>query len=214
MDKYDLVLDIIAHPENYTSEELNEIMADEETREIYNLLCKTDAAVKANREINVDAEWETFSNKHKIRRPRPFKWMENRAATIAVVVCSSIVAVAAGIAVTVSVIENKPKQEPVRVMAGMDHSAVSSQDTIIAERGDTVAEKETPVIFENEPLETILQYVSKVYGVEVKFSNKEVSALHLYYKFDPALPLDEVISQLNTFEQINISRNGNTLTVD
>lgn len=214
MDKYDLVLDIIAHPEKYTSDQLIEIMADRETREIYNLLCKTDAAVKANREINVDAEWETFSNKHKIRRPRPFKWMENRAATIAVVVCSSIVAVAAGIAVTVSVIENKPKQEPVRVMAGMDHSAVSSQDTIIAERGDTVAVKETPVIFENEPLETILQYVGKVYGVEVKFSNKEVSALHLYYKFDPALPLDEVISQLNTFEQINISRNGNTLTVD
>lgn len=214
MDKYDLVLDIIAHPEKYTSEELNEIMADGETREIYNLLCKTDAAVKANREINVDAEWETFSNMHKIRRKRPYKWMENRAATIAVVVCSSIVAVAAGIAVTVSVIENKPKQEPIRVMAGMDHSAVSSQDTIIAERGDTVVVTETPVIFENEPLETILQYVGNAYGVEVKFSNKEVSALHLYYKFDPALPLDEVISQLNTFEQINISRNGNTLTVD
>lgn len=214
MDKYDLVLDIIAHPENYTSEELNEIMADEETREIYNLLCKTDAAVKANREINVDAEWGTFSNMHKIRRKRPYKWMENRAATIAVVVCSSIVAVAAGIAVTVSVIENKPKQEPVIVMAEVDQYAVASQDTIIEEHGDSVIVTETPVIFEKEPLETILQYVGKAYGVEVKFNNKEVSALHLYYKFDPALSLDEVISQLNTFEQINISRNGNTLTVD
>lgn len=214
MDKYDLVLDIIAHPEKYTPEELNEVMADGETREIYNLLCKTDSAVAANREINVDAEWETFSDNHKIRRRRPFKWMESRVATIAVIVCSSIVAVAAGIAVTLSVIENKPKQEPVRVLAGVDQSAVASQDTIIKERGDTVVVTETPVIFENEPLEIILQYVGKAYGVEVKFSNKEVSALHLYYKLDPALPLDEVISQLNTFEQINIRRNDNILTVD
>lgn len=214
MDKYDLVLDIIAHPEKYTPEELNEVMADGETREIYNLLCKTDSAVAANREINVDAEWETFSDNHKIRRRRPFKWMESRVATIAVIVCSSIVAVAAGIAVTLSVTDHSPKQEPVRVLAGVDQSAVASQDTIIKERGDTVVVTETPVIFENEPLEIILQYVGKAYGVEVKFSNKEVSALHLYYKLDPALPLDEVISQLNTFEQINIRRNDNILTVD
>ena len=56
MDKYDLVLDIIAHPEKYTSEELNEIMADGETREIYNLLCKTDSAIEAHNVVDVDAE--------------------------------------------------------------------------------------------------------------------------------------------------------------
>lgn len=214
MDKYDLVLDIIAHPEKYTPEELNEVMADGETREIYNLLCKTDSAVAANREINVDAEWETFSDNHKIRRRRPFKWMESRVATIAVIVCSSIVAVAAGIAVTLSVTDHSPKHAAVSVMADEAQTVAISQDTVIKERGDTVAVIEMPVIFENEPLETIMQSVGRTYGVEVKFNNTEVSALHLYYKLDPALPLDEVISQLNTFEQINISRNGNTLTVD
>lgn len=214
MDKYDLVLDIIAHPEKYTPEELNELMADGETREIYNLLCKTDSAVAANREINVDAEWETFSDNHKIRCRRPFKWMESRVATIAVIVCSSIVAVAAGIAVTLSVTDHSPKQAPVSVMADEALTIAISQDTVIKERGDTVAVIELPVIFENESLETVMQSVGKTYGVEVKFNNMEVSALHLYYKLDPALPLDEVISQLNTFEQINISRNGNTLTVD
>lgn len=214
MDKYDLVLDIIAHPEKYTPEELNELMADGETREIYNLLCNTDSAVAANREINVDAEWETFSDNNKIRRRRPFKWMESRVATIAVIVCSSIVAVAAGIAVTLSVTDHSPKQAAGSVMADEAQTVAISQDTVIKERGDTVAVIEMPVIFENESLETIMQSVGRTYGVEVKFNNKEVSALHLYYKLDPALPLDEVISQLNTFEQINISRNDNILTVD
>ena len=58
--KYDVVLDIIEHPENYTPEQLTEILSDSETREIYNLLCKTDSAIEAGREIDVDAEVETF----------------------------------------------------------------------------------------------------------------------------------------------------------
>ena len=58
MDKYDLVLDIIEHPEKYTSEQLAEIMSEPETREIYNLLCKTESVIKGYEEPDVSAEWE------------------------------------------------------------------------------------------------------------------------------------------------------------
>ena len=61
MDKYDLVLDIIEHPENYTSEQLAELLGEPEMREIYNLLCKTDSAIEASRDIDVDVEWEGFA---------------------------------------------------------------------------------------------------------------------------------------------------------
>lgn len=57
MDKYELVLDIVEHPEKYTSEQLAEIMSDPETREIYNQFCKTESAIDANEEVDVDAEW-------------------------------------------------------------------------------------------------------------------------------------------------------------
>lgn len=69
MDKYDLVLDIIEHPENYTSEQLAELLGEPEMREMYNLLCKTDSAIEASRDIDVDVEWEGFAQKHG-RRPR------------------------------------------------------------------------------------------------------------------------------------------------
>ena len=72
----------------------------------------------------------------------------------------------------------------------------------------------TPVMFENEPLEIIMKEVAKTYGIEVKFNDVNVASLHLYYKFDPSQTLNEVIEQLNTFEQINIRRNGNTLIID
>lgn len=67
MDKYDLVLDIIEHPENYTSEQLAELLGEPEMREMYNLLCKTDSAIEASRDIDVDVEWEGFAQKHGLR---------------------------------------------------------------------------------------------------------------------------------------------------
>ena len=212
MDKYELVLDIVEHPEKYTSEQLAEIMSEPETREIYNLLCKTDSAIEANEEVDVDAEWENFSEKHAFRPCRSKFWFGSRAASIAAIICTSIVAVAAGIAVTVVVIDHKP--EPVAENVVVDPSAIAVSTDTLTTKNDTVMVNLTPIVFENEPLEKIMKEVAVVYGVAVKFCNADAASLHLYYKFDPSLPLNEVVEQLNTFEQIDIKQSGNTLTID
>lgn len=212
MDKYDLVLDIIEHPDKYSSEQLAEIMSEPETREIYNLLCKTESAIKDSEEPDVSSEWEKFSDSRLVRARRVFSWFGNRAASIAAIVGSSIVAVAAGIAVTVSVIDHK--SEPIAENTAVAPSAVAISTDTIATKCDTVNVNMTPVMFENEPLEKIMNEVAKTYSVEVKFKDENVASLHLYYKLDPSLTLNDVIEQLNTFEQINIRRNGNTLTID
>ena len=212
MDKYDLVLDIIEHPDKYSSEQLAEIMSEPETREIYNLLCKTESAIKDSEEPDVSSEWEKFSDSRLVRSRRVFSWFGNRAASIAAIVGSSIVAVAAGIAVTVSVIDHK--SEPFAENTAVAPSAVAISTDTIASKCDTVNVYMTPVMFENEPLEKIMNEVAKTYRVEVKFKDENVASLHLYYKLDPSLTLNDVIEQLNTFEQINIRRNGNTLIID
>lgn len=212
MDKYELVLDIVEHPEKYTSEQLAEIMSDFEIREIYNLLCKTDSAIEANKEVDVDAEWEDFSEKHSVCTRRTFFWFGSRAASFAAIVGTSIVAVAAGIAVTVAVIDHKP--EPIAENVVVAPSAVAVSTDTLTTKNDTVMVSLIPIMFENESLEKIMKEVADAYGVEVKFNNKEAALLHLYYKFDPSLPLTKVVEQLNTFEQINIKQNGNILTID
>ena len=212
MDKYDLVLDIIEHPDKYSSEQMAEIMSEPETREIYNLLCKTESAIKDSEEPDVSSEWEKFSDSRLVRSRRVFSWFGNRAASIAAIVGSSIVAVAAGIAVTVSVIDHK--SEPFAENTAVAPSAVAISTDTIATKCDTVNVYMTPVMFENEPLEKIMNEVAKTYRVEVKFKDENVASLHLYYKLDPSLTLNDVIEQLNTFEQINIRRNGNTLIID
>ena len=212
MDKYDLVLDMIEHLENYTSEQLAELLAEPETREIYNLLCKTDSAIEASRGIDVDAEWECFAQKRG-RRPRlSYLWRGSRAASIAAIVGSSVLAVAAGIAVTVAVVTHK--LEPVAKEATIVSTAMPATTEDIITPADTVRSLSEPMMFENEPLEAIIKEVAAAYGVEVKFNNREVASLHLYYKLDTSLPLKEVVEQLNTFEQINIKQDGNILNID
>lgn len=212
MDKYELVLDIVEHPEKYTSEQLAEIMSDSETREIYNLLCKADSAIEADKDIVIDTEWENFLEKHSTQSRRTFYWLGSRAASIAAIVCTSIVAVAAGIAVTMAVIDHNP--EPIREKEVIAPSVVAVTTDTLMVKSDTVKVRLTPVLFENEPLEKIMKEVADAYGVEVKFNNKKAALLHLYYKLDPSLSLHEVVEQLNTFEQINIRQNGNTLIID
>lgn len=212
MDKYELVLDVIEHPEKYTSGRLATIMSDPEVKEIYNLLCKVESSIEANKEIDVDAEWEDFSKKHSVRNSRTFFWFGSRAASIASIVGTSIVAVAAGITVTVTLVDRRP--EPVAENVAVTSSVVAvSTDTLML-NSDTVKVSLTPIMFVNEPLGKIMEKVAAAYGIEVKFNNKEVASLHLYYKFDPSLPLSELVEQLNTFEQINIKQNGNFLTID
>lgn len=212
MDKYDLVLDIVEHPEKYTSEQLAEILSELETREIYNLLCKTDSAIEAEKYIDVDAEWVNFAEKHSVRSRHNFFWFGSRAATIAAIVCTSIVTVATIIGVSV-VIDYKPK--PIADINIVAPTATNVSTDTLTVQSDTVKVCLTPIMFENEPLEKIMTEVAEAYGIEeVIFNNSEAATLHLYYKFDPSLPLNEVVEQLNTFEQINIKQNDNVLTID
>ena len=215
MDKYDLVLDIIEHPLNYTADNLTELLSDPETREIYNLLCKTESAVEANKSIDVDAEWENFGRKHTISHHRYFNWFGSRAASITAIIGTSIVAVAAGIVVTIAV--SMPKSESMENnIEHAEYKYTLNQEKALPHilSTDSIPEELEPIQFENEPLENIMETIARIYNVSISFSSKELTSLHLYYKLDPVLTLDEVISQLNTFEQINITRNGNTLTID
>lgn len=211
MDKYDLVLDIIEHPGDYTAGQLHDILSDPEAKEIYILLCKAGDAVRTVEEPDVDAEWDAFSQSHPLPR-RHYLWRGSRAATVAAVVGTSLVAVAAGIAFTVALTVHKP--DPVIGEVTVTSSDMSVAADSLPTGEDTLKVNTAPVMFENEPLEKIMKSVASFYGVEVKFNNRSASTLHLYYKLDPSLSLNEIVEQLNTFEQIDIRRSGNLLTID
>ena len=212
--RYDMVLDIMEHPEKYTSTHLKEILSDPETREIYNLLCKTDSAIESDKDVDVDAEWERFAKAHNVRKRWPFIRRGSRAASIAIIVCTSLAAIAAGIAITVAVYKGNDSKPAVETTSNSNTVSTVIPEEGLAEPQDSIKAVTDPLMFEDSSLEDIMKAISATYGVDVTFNNKEAAGLHLYYRLDPSLTLDEVISQLNTFKQINIRLNGTTLTID
>ena len=69
------------------------------------------------------------------------------------------------------------------------------------------------IVFKGENLETILADIARYYGASVKFNQDAAKSLQLYFEWNQALPLNEVVEQLNNFEQINITLTDNVLTV-
>ena len=64
-DKLTEVLKATEHPEQYTDEQLQELLADEECAEYYRLICDADNAyVEAPEESEeeIEAEWQRISN--------------------------------------------------------------------------------------------------------------------------------------------------------
>lgn len=150
--------------------------------------------------------------KHNVRRRLRFLWPGNRTASIAAITGTSIIAVAAGIAITVAINDNRPEPIPNNVTVTPNLESLSKNTVIMSD--DTVRIAKEPVMFEDEPLETIMKEVAATYGVEVMLNNEETASLHLYYRLDPSQPINEVVKQLNTFERINIRQDGNILIID
>lgn len=212
MDKYDLVFDIIEHPDKYTSEQLAEILSEPETREIYNLLSKADTAVEAQEEFapdEVDAEWRDFQRCHFKPRFR-FMWLAGRAAGVAIFLLCSLVAVAIGVVVKVAVFERN--DAPEMTNAAEPAVPVVTADTVAVGQ-DTIAPTAAPILFENATLCEIISSIEKIYNVKADFKDAKAGELHLYYRLDPANSLSETVEQLNAFEQINIRIDGTTLII-
>ena len=216
-DNIDRLLDALEHPENYSDAEVEQILTDPEAREVYDMLRKTADASAPVSEINLDEEWRRFEAKQPQRRPVILRWLSFMASRNAAAVVTALVGTLAVVAATIGVTHyfNANKEmaqteqtEPQKQTAIAD-SKVAPTDTIPAE---TTPLPET-IVFKGENLERILADMAGYYGVTVKFNQDAAKSLLLYFEWDQSLPLNEVVEQLNNFEQINITLTDKALTV-
>ncbi|MDE7387064.1 MAG: DUF4974 domain-containing protein [Muribaculaceae bacterium] len=215
MDNYSIVLELIEHPKRFSPEQINELLSDPENKEIYSLLCKTNTAMQSEDNISdetIEAEWQHIEQKH-FKSRRAFSRIDSRAAAVAAIIFTSLAAAAIGIAVTFSTVNKKQDHVVINDTAECIDRTIAVNDTTLT-REDDITAAVAPVIFENAQLDDILKAISEHYGVIVRYNKLENNTLRLYYKFDSRRSLDEIIDQLNTFEQINISLTDSTLIVE
>lgn len=216
-DNIDRLLDALEHPENYNDTEIEQLLTDPDACEVYEMLRKTADISAPVPEINIDEEWRRFEAKQPKRRPVILRWLSfmasRNAAAVVTALVGTLVVVAATIGVTHYFIANKEmtqteQTEPQKQTAIAD-SKVAPTDTIPTE---TTPLPET-IVFKGENLEKILADIAGYYGVTVKFNQDAAKSLQLYFEWDQSLPLNEVVEQLNNFEQINITLTDKALTV-
>lgn len=211
MDKYDLLLDLVEHHDKYSSQRIDEILSDPDTREFYNILCKCAASCKANNvDADVNAEWDAFSREH--YGAVNFTRFGSRAAAIFALVLTSIAALAIGVVITVNFAQSK-KQNIDAAIDSIPSAIVPVKQEAATEGKDSTSVVPEGILFEDETLGAILETVAAHHKVAVDYHAPNVAQLRLYYKFDPSLPLADVLEQLNTFEQIDIKVYGDTLIV-
>lgn len=215
MDKFEKILDIIDHQEKYSDEEIREILQDEECRKLYQTMMEVDSALENSSPIiNVDEEWEKFSQEHQLQEKatHPITSWRKLAASIAGFVLIS------GIAFAAIHTFIKRSQEPTQVTADAHPETMKSDSIKLVAVKDSLPQPkpEKPAIhktFENVVFEQMLSEIASYYDLKVKFENNEDKTLRLYYEWNSHSSIENIVKELNQFENVNIELQQNELIV-
>lgn len=220
MDKIDRLLDSMEHPDHFSPTEIEAMLQDPDVKELFDMLDKTKSSLLTIPAPNIDDEWKRFEEKHSGLRKQKRSWLislfsRNVAASIFLCIIS-FTAVAALVGVGIHHIKHvNDIQETV-----VEENRVISE----SETNKTISDAITPteedirseeiVVFDNEPLETILERIAKYYDCKIEFKNEASKSLRLYFRWSQALSIEEVVERLNNFEQIQLTVEDNTIKAE
>ena len=219
MKKVDLLFEMLEHPEQYSEEQWQEILADDECRELYSMMAKTKgafAAENADSKITdelMESEWKRLSSAHSHRATIVPLWRKI-AAAVAIVVAFFGITIAAVQTNFFGFVQSNDKVENDTETTVQDVRTEVALDEITVEQTvDTIAPAQ-PQLYDNVPLEQILNDLAARYNVTVDYRNTDARSLRLYYEWQPDYTLDKVIEMLNNFEAFSIHREGDKLIVE
>ena len=216
------LLELQDHPEQLTDEQLQQILADDEMRQLVQQLGFAKRAFKydaiKNDTPDVDAEWEKFAASHAEeldaleeggQKPRFALHLATHkiAASFIGVLLASGIAFAA-IQIVRNISTPKPQLPTTEQATNIEPITSLPADTV---KTDTIPTE--PYIFNNVPLDSVLTAIATAHGVGVKFENDAARQLRFHFVWKREDSLTRVVEKLNTFEAVNIGIEDKTLVV-
>ena len=216
------LLELQEHPEQLTDEQLQQILADDEMRQLVQQLGFAKRAFKhdalKNDTPDVEGEWEKFAASHSEEleildegeykpRLRAYLAPHKIAASFIGVLLASGIAFAA-IQVVRNISTPKPQQPTTEQTTDINQVAPLPADTVQA---DTIPVE--PYVFNNVPLDSMLTAIAAAHRVQVEFENEAARQLRFHFIWKREDSLDRVVEKLNTFEAVNIGMEDKTLVV-
>ena len=210
MEKTDLLFRMMDDPGQFTDEQWREILADSECASLYEMMSKTRSALDAEHAEEeftaetVDQEWERFAAAHVVRTVKPFDWRK----IVAAIVVLAVFGIAA--AAIYSHFVHTPQTETIENTAPNINPQVTDRTEGAV---DAVSDKQQSHLYDDIPLEQIINDLAAHYNVQPQWHGDDVRTLRLYYKWEPDFTLDEVVEMLNNFEAFSVKLDGNQLVI-
>ncbi len=208
MNKTDRLLQMMENPQEYTADEWQEILADDECRELYTLMSKTQSAMDAARvekDINdetIDAEWQQLTSRSRVFSL--FKYRKIAAVLVSVIMLSGIAYAAIHIV--------RHYQMPINENMVTPKTTNYVPHTSTTVPTDTIATPQ-PILYDNVPLEQILADVSSYYHIQVVYRDDAAKHYRLFYQWKPEYSLEVFVEMLNNFEALQLLLENDTLYV-
>lgn len=232
--KWDLLLDLLEHPEKYSETQKDELLGDEEVNELYQQLIETRQSLdfaKSKEEMkmpSIDAEWEKLKeekqqkeemsqNAETQQTAKSFPlWspMRKVAAVAAVLVVSGITFAAIHLVTRSHQPSDKNNTELVASRKDSIQQVSAPQKSNIEEKADSASLAQLPLVYENAELQNILTPIAGHFHLQVTYQNESARHIRLFLQLEKNMSLDDIIELMNHFEKVNIRHEGQTLIVE
>ena len=218
-----MLFDMQEHPDKYTDEQIEHLLADEEVKEFLRDLAMARMAGKkaTPKKVDVDKAWKEFAETHnkdlltdKKEANSTYRNRMKIAASIVGIIFLSGVALAAvqngwlNFSTSDKVVDNKAMAEqivPTNTLANDSLKAMTVEPT------DSLDMK--PVVFDNAELGTVLMQMADFYHVKVEYMNANTQHVRLFFNWNKTKTLEQNLELLNAFDRIQIEYADGTLMV-
>ena len=232
--KWDMLLDLLEHPEKYSETQKDELLGDEEVNELYLQLIETRQSLdfaKSKEGMNmpsIDAEWEKLKeekqqkeemnqNAETQQTAKLFPlWspMRKVASVAAVLVVSGITFAAIHLVTRSHQASDKHNTELVSSRKDSIQQVPTPQKSNIEEKTDSASLAQLPLVYENAELQNILTPIAGHFHLQVTYQNESARHIRLFLQLEKNMSLDDIIELMNHFEKVNIRHEGQTLIVE
>lgn len=232
--KWDMLLDLLEHPEKYSETQKDELLGDEEVNELYQQLIETRQSLdfaKSKEKMkmpSIDAEWEKLKeekqqkeemnqNAETQQTAKLFSlWspMRKVAAVAAVLVVSGITFAAIHLVTRSHQPSDNSNTELVASQKDSIQQVSAPQKSNIEEKTDSASLAQLPLVYENAELQNILTPIAGHFHLQVTYQNESARHIRLFLQLEKNMSLDDIIELMNHFEKVNIRHEGQTLIVE
>ena len=232
--KWDMLLNLLEHPEKYSETLKDELLGDEEVNELYQQLVETRQSLdfgKLKEEMkmpSINAEWEKLKDEMKQKEVMKQKeetqqtaklfplWspMRKVAAVAAVLVVSGITFAAIHLVTRSHQPSDKNNTELVTSHKDSIQQVSAPQKSNIEEKTDSASLVQLPLVYENAELQNILTPIAGHFHLQVTYQNESARHIRLFLQLEKNMSLDDIIELMNHFEKVNIRHEGQTLIVE